>query len=156
MKIYRNQSTIELSYEVKPSQMNPSNTMHGGEIIKIIDNTGGTCCQNWCNDRVTTATFHNVRMLTPLFTGDLLKIVATIIYSGNTSLTAVIYVLRNNLDEEPKVATIAFATFVRLENHYDPEPVPPLPIVDAEGAKMVQLAKQIRKFSLSLDAQFNE
>ncbi len=151
MNIYRNQSTWELVYEVKPSQMNPFNTMHGGEIIKIIDDTGGTCCRNWCDDRVSTATFHNVRMFRPLFTGDLLTVVATIIYSGHTSLTAVIYVLRHNLDEEPQIAAVAFATFVRMENDYDPEPVPSLPIVDAEGEKMVQLAKQIRDFSFALD-----
>lgn len=150
MPIYQNVTTRSYLYEVKTHQQNLFETMHGGEIVKIIDDVGGTCCHRWCQDRVSTATFHNVRMLKPLFVGDLLRVSATIIYSGQTSLTAVIYVERENPDGHLELAAQAYATFVRMASDYDAASVPPLPITDEEGVQMAQLAQRIRNFSQSL------
>lgn len=150
MNIYRNSSTVEYFFEVSSTQMNPFCTMHGGEITKIIDDTSGICCHQWCDDRVTTAAFHDVSMFIPLYTGDLLKVIATIIYAGKTSMTTVAYVIRENPETKPVLAAQAYATFVHLTDEHTKGDVPPLPIDTAKAQEMADLALQIRHFSKSL------
>lgn len=151
MQIYRNISTYEDDYMVDDTMMNPFNTMHGGDITKLIDDNTGTCCHNWCNDRVSTATFHNIRFLHPIYSGDRIHIISTIIYSGKTSLTAVAYVMLHTPEKEERLCAQAFATFVRMANDMEILPVPALPLTTPEALEMAKLAKNIRRFSQGLD-----
>lgn len=152
MHIYRNASTNEEIYFVDHTMMNPFNTMHGGDITKLIDDNTGRCCHAWCNDRVSTATFHNIRLLHPIYDGDRIRIVSTIIYSGRTSLTAIAYVILDNPGQEAKLCAHAVATFVRMANDTESRPVPPLPIDTPEAQEMADMAKSIRRFSQGLDS----
>lgn len=151
MNIYRNMTTHEFCYQVQKNQMNPFHTMHGGEITKLIDDTAGTCCHMWCSGRVSTAAFHHVRMLHPLYCDDHVRFIATIIHTGKTSLTAICYVLQDNPNEKPLLCAFALCTFVSMLNDTETQSVPPLPIKDATARKMSDLAIKVKHFSLNME-----
>ncbi len=99
------QHTVTLRFLAEPSDVNFGGKVHGGSVMKWIDQAGFTCAANWSGQYCVTVYVGGIRFYKPIAIGDLVEISASIIYTGNTSMHISIHVYAGNPRQTEKVKT---------------------------------------------------
>lgn len=99
------QNTVTLRFLAEPSDVNFGGKVHGGSVMKWIDQAGFTCAANWSGQYCVTVYVGGIRFYKPIAIGDLVEISASIIYTGNTSMHISIHVYAGNPRQQEKVKT---------------------------------------------------
>ena len=121
------ESAIELVQQMTPQDANLAGNIHGGVIMKLIDNTASIVAARHTAGNVVTASIDRLDFLSPGYAGDLLRIKASLNYVGNTSMEVGVKVEAENfLTGEIRHVAFAYLTFVSLDNEFKPKMVPPL------------------------------
>ncbi|MGO4291463.1 acyl-CoA thioesterase [Chitinophaga sp. RAB17] len=97
--------TITLRFLAEPSDVNFGGKVHGGSVMKWIDQAGYTCAANWSGQYAVTIYVGGIRFFKPISIGDLVEINAKIIYTGNTSMHISIDVFAGNPRQQQKTKT---------------------------------------------------
>jgi glycerophosphoryl diester phosphodiesterase len=105
----------------------PLAIVHGGVIMRIVDDAAGVCAARHVRGRVVTARVDSVNFLAPVFVGDLVTATAWVTAVGRTSLEVEVRVEAENLasGQVSHVAT-AHLVMVAIDRHGRPRAVPPL------------------------------
>lgn len=137
------ESTIELVQQMTTQDTNIAGNVHGGVIMKLIDNTASIVAARHTSGNVVTASIDRLDFINPGFVGDLLRIKASINYTGNTSMEIGVKVDAENFITG-KIRPVAFAylTFVALDNELKPRKVPPLILENDEDRRRNNEAKE--------------
>ena len=77
--------TLTMSILVTPSMANFSGVMHGGELLKILDQVAYACATRYCGVGVVTMAIESVVFKHPIPIGSLLTFLASVNYTGKTS-----------------------------------------------------------------------
>lgn len=70
----------------EPADVNFGGKVHGGAVMKWIDQTAYTCAVNWSSQYCVTVYVGGVRFVNPILIGDIVEIHARICYTGRTSM----------------------------------------------------------------------
>ncbi|MDV3726304.1 acyl-CoA thioesterase [Elizabethkingia anophelis] len=70
----------------EPTDVNFGGKVHGGSVMKWIDQVGYACASNWCGSYAVTVYVGGIRFLKPIKIGELIKINAKVIYTGSSSM----------------------------------------------------------------------
>lgn len=70
---------------VTPDMVNFDGVMHGGDLLKKLDQAAYICATRYCKKRVVTLSVDRVLFRTPIPIGSVLHFYASINYTGNTS-----------------------------------------------------------------------
>ncbi|MFB6457990.1 acyl-CoA thioesterase [Chitinophaga sp. Hz27] len=97
--------TITLRFLAEPSDVNFGGKVHGGSVMKWIDQAGYTCAANWSGQYAVTVYVGGIRFFKPIQIGDLVEITANIIYTGNSSMHISIDVFAGNPRQQTKTKT---------------------------------------------------
>ena len=98
-------NTITLRFLAEPVDVNFGGKVHGGAVMKWIDQAGYTCAVNWCGQYAVTVYVGGIRFYKPIAIGDLVEIVATVIYTGSSSMHISIDVSAGNPRQAEMVKT---------------------------------------------------
>jgi acyl-CoA hydrolase len=138
-----------------PQDANPAGNVHGGVVVKIIDEAAGVVAARHARTNVVTASIDRMDFHTPVLVGDLLFFKASLNYVGRTSMEIGVRVEAENLiTGEVRRAASAYLTFVALDREGRPVPVPPLILEtdeerrrnsDARARRDARLAEAKRK-----------
>ncbi len=132
-----------------PDEANLIGTIHGGNLLKLIDTVGGLAAYRHAGSVVTTASLERMDFLTPLYPGELIILKASVNMVGNTSMDVGVHVdVQNIITGAIRHAATCFLTFVALGEGGKPRAVPPLILVtDDDHRRHAQAAerRQIRK-----------
>jgi len=111
-----------------PGQANPSGNVHGGEIMKQMDNTAYVVARKHCRNNVVTARVDEMQFLKPVFVDNLITCRAHLVFVGHSSMEVRVRVEVENLEtsEQPEVALTAYFTMVALDEAGKPTAVPGL------------------------------
>lgn len=139
------QSATTMSRLLQPDEANVYGNVHGGVILKYVDETAGVAA--WRHARVAkvvTASFERMSFKEPVYVGDLLHIHATVRDTGRTSMVIGVRVEA----EEPSTGDIrhvasAYVTFVALDKAGKPTQVPPVLAENEEEEKKMAKAKAV-------------
>lgn len=123
---------------MQPDQANPAGNVHGGEIMKLMDNTAGIVAFKHARNAVVTARVDELEFLLPVHIGNLVTCNAQLSFVGDHSMEVLVTVLVEDLTkEEPaKLALTAFFTMVALDEKGKPTIVPQLELLTDEERKM--------------------
>lgn len=106
---------------------NFAGNVHGGTIMKLIDNTAGIVAFRHARKNVVTASIDRLDFFHPVLVGDLLKVMASINYVGRTSMEIGVRVEAENIITGRSIHTAsAYLTFVALNEKSEPAEIPPL------------------------------
>src|SRR5260221_2827579 len=78
--------------EVKAAQLmgteyaNIIGNVHGGEVLHLVDNIAYVCAARYSGTAAVTASVDRVDFHQPIYVGELLNLVARIVYVGRSSL----------------------------------------------------------------------
>jgi acyl-CoA hydrolase len=120
-------SQVTLSQQMMPSDANPLGNIHGGAIMKLVDEAGGLSAMRHARRPVVTVTVDSMSFLSPVKVGHLLTLRASVNWVGTTSIEVGVRVeAENPITGEITHTNSAFAVYVALDDDGKPCPVPPL------------------------------
>ena len=79
-------SSITLRFLAEPSTINFGGKVHGGTVMKWIDEAGYACATRWAKRYCVTVSVGSIRFQRPIRIGDLVEVEARLAYTGNTSM----------------------------------------------------------------------
>jgi acyl-CoA hydrolase len=95
---------IIMSQLLLPSQANYAGNVHGGEIMKLMDNAAGVAARRYSRSNVVTARVDEMQFLQPILVDAFVICTATVAYVGTTSMEIFVTVDMEDTDsdEAPK------------------------------------------------------
>lgn len=128
------ESTITIVQQMTHQDANLAGNVHGGTIMKLIDNTGGIVASRHAGRLVVTASIDKLDFHSPVYVGDLLRLQSSVNYTGKTSMEVGVRVEAENfITGDVRHTASAYLTFVALDESGKPKRVPPLlPETDEE------------------------
>lgn len=131
-------SRVTLSQLMQPEYANNLGNVHGGWIMKLVDEAGALACMRHAQQRVVTVAVDQLTFREPIRIGDLVTLTAEVSYVGRTSLEAEIHVVAENpITGECTHTNTAYVVYVALAENGIPAPVPGLiPENEAELERM--------------------
>ena len=78
-------SRITLSQLMHPEHANLLGNVHGGWIMKLVDEAGALTCMRHAQRKVVTVTIDSMDFRQPIRIGDLVILKAEVSYTGRTS-----------------------------------------------------------------------
>lgn len=79
-------SLITLRFLAEPSTVNFGGKVHGGTVMKWIDEAGYACATSWSKRYCVTVYVGGIRFHRPIMIGHLVEVEAKLAYTGNTSM----------------------------------------------------------------------
>jgi acyl-CoA hydrolase len=77
---------ITLRFLAEPTDVNFGGKVHGGAVMKWIDQAGYTCAAGWSGTYCVTVYLGGLHFLGPIHVGELVELRALVIRTGRTSL----------------------------------------------------------------------
>jgi len=128
-------SSVIMAQMMIPLDANPAGNVHGGVVVKIIDEAAGVVSARHARSNVVTASIDRMDFHNPVFVGDVLFFKASLNLVGRTSMEIGVRVEAENLiTGEVRHAASAYLTYVALDAQGRPREVPPL-ILETEDEK---------------------
>lgn len=120
-------SRITLSQLMHPEHANLRGDVHGGWIMKLVDEAGALAAMRHAQCRVVTVAIDQMTFHEPIRIGDLVILNAELTYVGRTSMEARVEVIAEDPVSGAQARTnTAYAVYVALDDERKPRPVPPL------------------------------
>ena len=143
-------TNIDMAIMMLPSDANPHGNVHGGVVMKRIDEAGGAVATRHSGGRVVTASVDRLDFLAPVFVGNILVIKASVNMVGSSSLEVGARVEA----EDPKTGEVrravsAYMTYVALDENDKPKKVPPLILETEDDHRRNQEAYDRRRIRLA-------
>lgn len=79
-------SIVKFRFLSQPADVNFGGKVHGGAVMKWIDQAGYTCAVNWSSQYCVTVYVGGIRFINPIHIGDIVEVQARIIYTGRSSM----------------------------------------------------------------------
>jgi len=136
---------IENRFRVQPNHANNNDTLHGGNLMKWLDEVSAMSAMRFAGQTCVTARVNELEFKRPVQIGDIAVVEAYVYDSGRTSVHVALRAWR----EEPRTGTTeqtteSSFTFVAIDEEGTPQPVPELTTESERG-------KQLRKRALEAD-----
>ena len=131
-----NESRTILSELMLPGKANPAGNIHGGEVMKIMDNCAGVTAGRHAKTNAVTVRVDELIFHEPVRVGQLVICESYLVYVGKTSMEIKVTLKVEDLhcENPPKTALSAFFTFVALDSDGKPTEVPGL-LLETEEQK---------------------
>lgn len=135
----------------EPSDVNYGGNVHGGSVMKWIDQAGYACATSWASSYCVTVYVGGIRFYSPIKIGHIVKVEAEVIYTGSSSMHIAINVFSRNIKrQEFEKKTHCIIVFVAVDDEGNKMEVPQfVPKTDSEkhmqeyAMKLMDLRKNI-------------
>lgn len=133
-------SRIILSQLMHPEHANLLGNVHGGWVMKLVDEAGALACMRHAQRKAVTVAIDSMTFRQPIKIGDLVILNAEISYTGHTSMEVTVEVhAENPLTGAQTHTNTAYLVYVALDDEGRPTAVPPLkPETEEDQRKMEQ------------------
>ena len=119
------QREVTLRFLAEPTDVNFGGKVHGGAVMKWIDQAGYACAVGWSGQYCVTVYVGGIRFFQPILIGHLVEVRARIIYTGTTSMHLAVDV--SSRDPKAQVAaatTHCVIVFVAVDEAGMPVAIP--------------------------------
>jgi acyl-CoA hydrolase len=111
---------------MQPEHANQHGAVHGGVVLKAVDEAGAICAMRYSRKPCVTVCIDSMQFHSPVQVGELLRCQARITWTGHTSMEVWIRVESEDLIRGELTHTnSAFAVYVALDENGRPCAVPP-------------------------------
>lgn len=137
--ISNNNSAITLRFLAEPSTVNYGGKVHGGTVMKWIDEAGYACATSWAQRYCVTVYVGGIRFHHPIMIGDLVEVEARLAYTGGTSMNIVVDVRSGDMKSgKLQTTTECVIVFVSVDSHGRPMPIKPYEPADEAARRLAQ------------------
>jgi len=130
-------SALEMAQVMLPDQANPAGFVHGGELMKLMDNCAGVVAARHCRTNIVTATVEDIRFQNAVRVGDLAIVRGKITFTSRSSMEVRIDAEAEDLlSGQKRPALTAHFVMVALGADGQPVEVPPLILSTEEEQRL--------------------
>ncbi|ELZ21953.1 thioesterase superfamily protein [Haloterrigena salina JCM 13891] len=128
---------IKNRYRVQPNHANNNETLHGGNLMKWLDEIGAMSAMRFAGETCVTARVNELDFERPIGIGDTAMVEAFVYDAGRRSVHVGLRAWR----EEPRTGetertTESSFTFVAIDENGSPVPVPELTVDSERGREL--------------------
>lgn len=135
-------SSITLRFLAEPSTVNFGGKVHGGTVMKWIDEAGYACATSWAKRYCVTVYVGGIRFHRPIMIGDLVEVEAKLVYTGSTSMNIDVQVRSGDMKGGGlHTTTECLIVFVSVDSHGRPLPVEPFTPATPEAQAFAEKVK---------------
>ena len=139
-------SKTVFSKSMLPSDANPSGNVHGGEIMKLIDECAGAAAGRHARQRVVTARVDELSFLAPVYVGNLVTARASVNDVGTKSMEIGVRVDAEDILTGKVVhVSSAYLVYVAIDANGKAAPIPPVFAETDEERRRMAAAKLRRQ-----------
>ncbi len=121
------ETAVVMSRIMQPPDANSFGNVHGGTLMRLMDEAGGAVVIRHTRRRCVTVAMDSMTFKQPVYIGDLLTIHACLTYIGRTSMEVEAHAeAENMLTGMVRSAGTCYLVYVALDDEGRPTPVPPL------------------------------
>lgn len=118
------ENKVTFQFISEPTDVNFGGKVHGGAVMKWIDQAGFACASSWAQGYCVTVYAGGIRFFKPIQIGNLVKLVAKVIYTGKTSIHIAVDVFSRNITHPDFIKTThCVLVFVSVDENGTPKPV---------------------------------
>lgn len=140
---------LSMTVLMTPDMANFSGNVHGGTVLKFLDQVAYACASRYAGCYVVTLSVDQVMFRQPIHVGELVTFLASVNYTGNSSMEIGIKVIAENIrNKVVRHANSCFFTMVAVDDDRKPISVPSLPLITPEQLRRHSAAivrKQLRQ-----------
>jgi len=140
---------LTMTVLMTPDTANFSGNVHGGTILKMLDQVAYACASRYAGCYVVTLSVDQVMFRQPIHVGELVTFLASVNHTGNTSMEIGIKVVAENIRTQVvRHVNSCFFTMIAMDDNMRPAPVQPLVPANAEDQRRYEAAiirKQLRQ-----------
>ncbi len=139
--------TLRMTLLMTPDMANFSGHVHGGATLRLLDQVAYACASRYCNHYVVTLSVDQVFFREPVHVGELVTFMASINYTGNTSMEVGIRVIAENIiHKTSRHVMTCYFTMVAVDEQGQPVKVPPVQIATPTEQRRYTAALLRREF----------
>lgn len=140
-------SRFTLSALMGPQDANTLGNVHGGVIMKMVDEAGALVAMRHANKLCVTVTIDSMTFMEPIRVGSLVQCKGELTYVGRTSMEVRVEVWSENpLTGASKVTNVAYLVYVALDAQGNPSPVPDLIYETPEEQRRGEQARERQNY----------
>ena len=118
---------LSMTVLMTPDMANFSGDVHGGTVLKLLDQVAYACASRYAGRYVVTLSVDQVTFREPIHVGELVTFLACVNSTGTTSMEIGIKVVTENIQTQTvRHANSCFFTMVAMDDARKPVAVPPL------------------------------
>jgi len=139
-------SRISIAQMMQPEHANNLGNVHGGWIMKLVDEAGALACMRHAQRRVVTVAIDSMSFRHPIKTSDLVILNAEVSYTGSTSMEAEVQVIAENpITGQRWQTNTAYLVYVALDDDGKPTSIPPIAAETIDEERKMTEAKERQK-----------
>lgn len=153
---YADETEVKVAELMTPEFANFFGNVHGGALLRLVDNLAYVCAARYAGTVCTTAAVDRVDFFEPIHVGELLNLTARIAYVGRTSMEVEIQVYAEDIPSgNVRHTNTCHFTMVALKDN-KPTPVPRLICRTREDKSRFIQAKMRRELGLKYREETKE
>jgi uncharacterized protein (TIGR00369 family) len=137
------ESRVVLSMLMNPEHANALGNVHGGVVMKLVDEAGALAAMRHSRSPVVTVAIDSMTFEEPIYVGNMITLEAELTYVGRTSMEVRVSVTAEDPLSGSAVHTnLAYLVCVAIDQQGRPHPVAPLLIETPEEQLRFQQAQE--------------
>jgi acyl-CoA hydrolase len=118
---------LSMTVLMTPDNANFSGNVHGGNILKLLDQVAYACASRYAGRYVVTLSVDQVMFRQPIYVGELVTFLSSVNHTGSSSMEVGIKVIAENIQNRSvRHVNSCFFTMVAVDDERKPVPVTPL------------------------------
>lgn len=147
---------LTMSVLMTPDKANFSGNVHGGALLKMLDEVAFACAKRYAGRYVVTLSVDQVMFREPIRIGELVTFLASVNYTGRSSMEVGLKVMTENIHERSvRHTNSCYFTMVAVDENGAPVPVRPLTPETAVEKRRHAKAQQRRLQRQELQARYD-
>lgn len=127
---------LSMTVLMTPDTANFAGNVHGGTILKLLDQVAYACASRYAGKYVVTLSVDRVMFRQPVHVGELVTFLAAVNYTGSSSMEVGIKVMAENIrTQEKRHVNSCFFTMVAVDESRNPVRVEKLVPSSAEETR---------------------
>jgi acyl-CoA hydrolase len=148
---------LTMTVLMTPDMANFSGKVHGGAVLRLLDQVAYACASRYAARYVVTLSVDQVMFRQPIMVGELVTFLASVNYTGKSSMEVGIKVVAENIrTQEIRHANSCFFTMVAVDDDGKPVAVPQLRPFSPKDKKRFEAAAARKALRLELERRFAE
>ena len=148
---------LTMTVLMTPDTANFSGNVHGGTILKLLDQVAYACASRYAGRYVVTLSVDQVMFRSPINVGELVTFLASVNLTGTSSMEVGIKVIAENIrTQEVRHVNSCFFTMVAVDDDRKPVPVPPLRPFTPEEKRRCEAARLRKQLRQELEQRYNQ
>ena len=144
-KPLKREKKLVMTVLTSPDMINFSGKVHGGAMLRLLDQVAYACASRYCGHYVVTLSVDQVFFKAPINLGDLVTFMSHVNYTGRTSMEIGIKVVAENpRTTESRHVMSCFFTMIAVDEKANPIPVEPVELETEMERQLYESAKQRR------------